>query len=194
MAIAVSCSADRQALVKITPDGVFLEQLETDPARFLPEEVDADLDADTGGVSGTGQRAAVRIDLTQPMAQVLDELGRHPVKTRISLNGPLAVARDLAHAKLKERLDAGESMPNYLRDHPGYYAGPAKTPEVMPSGWPRTASPPSRCWSTRSSAWRQSGRFRSGTPRRSSSSTTRATTSSPTSPPPSRGRSPRDRA
>ncbi len=134
VAIAVSCSADRQALAKITPEGIFLEQLETDPARFLPEQVDADLDEESVGVSGTGQRAAVPIDLHQPMAQVLAELSRHPVKTRVSLNGPLVVARDLAHAKIKERLDAGEKMPAYLREHPVYYAGPAKTPPGMPSG------------------------------------------------------------
>jgi fumarate hydratase class I len=134
VAIAVSCSADRQALAKITPEGVFIEQLETDPARFLPEQVDAELDAETQGVSGTGQRAAVRIDLHRPMDEILAELTKHPVKTRVSLTGPLVVARDLAHAKIKERLDAGEPMPDYLRDHPVYYAGPAKTPAGMPSG------------------------------------------------------------
>ncbi len=134
VAIAVSCSADRQALGKITADGVFLEQLETDPAQFLPEEVDADLDAETVGVSGTGKQSAVPIDLNQPMDRIREELSKHPVKTRVSLTGPLVVARDLAHAKIKERLDAGEPMPDYLRDHPVYYAGPAKTPEGMPSG------------------------------------------------------------
>ncbi len=134
VAIAVSCSADRQALAKITPEGIFLEQLETDPARFLPDQVDADLDEESVGVSGTGQRAAVPIDLHQPMEHVLAELSKHPVKTRVSLTGPLVVARDLAHAKIKERLDAGEEMPAYLREHPVYYAGPAKTPPGMPSG------------------------------------------------------------
>ncbi|MFX0538345.1 fumarate hydratase [Ornithinimicrobium sp. Y1847] len=134
VAIAVSCSADRQALAKITPEGVFLEQLETDPARFLPEQVDSELDEQTQGVTGTGKGATVRIDLKQPMEQILDELTKHPVKTRVSLTGPLVVARDLAHAKIKERLDAGEEMPDYLRNHPVYYAGPAKTPEGMPSG------------------------------------------------------------
>ncbi|GAA1153692.1 fumarate hydratase [Ornithinicoccus hortensis] len=134
VAIAVSCSADRQALGKITADGVFLEQLETDPAQFLPEEVDADLDAETVGVSGTGKQSSVPIDLNQPMDRIREELSKHPVKTRVSLTGPLVVARDLAHAKIKERLDAGEPMPDYLRDHPVYYAGPAKTPEGMPSG------------------------------------------------------------
>ena len=134
VAVAVSCSADRQALAKITPEGIFLEQLEIDPARFLPDEVDSELDEDTHGVSGTGKGATVRIDLNAPMEEILAELSRHPVKTRVSLTGPLVVARDIAHAKIKERLDAGEEMPGYLRDHPVYYAGPAKTPEGMPSG------------------------------------------------------------
>jgi fumarate hydratase class I len=124
VAIAVSCSADRQALGKITPDGVFLEQLETDPATYLPDPTDAHLEADE----------AVRIDLNRPMDDILAELTRHPVKTRLSLTGPLVVARDIAHAKIKERLDAGEEMPAYLRDHAVYYAGPAKTPEGYASG------------------------------------------------------------
>ena len=123
VAIAVSCSADRQALGKITPDGVFLEQLEFDPSHFLPETTDDHLGGDV-----------VEIDLNQPMPQILAELTKHPVKTRLSLNGPLIVARDIAHAKIKERLDAGEEMPQYLKDHPVYYAGPAKTPAGMPSG------------------------------------------------------------
>lgn len=134
VAIAVSCSADRQCLAKITPEGVFIEQLETDPGRFLPDVVDEDLDADSHGVSGTGKGASVRIDLNQPMEQIRAELSKHPVKTRVSLTGPLIVARDIAHAKIKERLDAGEEMPQYLKDHPVYYAGPAKTPEGMASG------------------------------------------------------------
>lgn len=134
VAIAVSCSADRQALAKITPEGVFIEQLETDPARFMPEQVDSELDEETQGASGTGARSAVPIDLNQPMEVVLTELSKHPVKTRVSLNGTVVVARDLAHAKIKERLDAGDNMPDYLRDHPVYYAGPAKTPKGMPSG------------------------------------------------------------
>jgi fumarate hydratase class I len=123
VAIAVSCSADRQALAKITRDGVFLEQLETDPARYLPETTDDDLDGDV-----------VRIDLNRPMDEIRAELSRYPVKTRLSLTGPLVVARDIAHAKIKERLDAGEPMPQYLRDHAVYYAGPAKTPEGYASG------------------------------------------------------------
>ncbi|SEF80439.1 fumarase, class I, homodimeric [Actinacidiphila yanglinensis] len=123
VAIAVSCSADRQALAKITAEGVFLEQLETDPARFLPETTDEHLDDDV-----------VRIDLNRPMAEIRAELTRYPVKTRLSLSGPLVVARDIAHAKIKERLDAGEEMPQYLRDHAVYYAGPAKTPEGYASG------------------------------------------------------------
>ncbi len=134
IAIAVSCSADRQCLGKITPEGVFIEALETEPARFMPEVVDEELDADSHGISGTGKGAAVRIDLNKPMAEVLAELSKHPVKTRVQLNGPVIVARDIAHAKIKERLDAGEEMPQYLKDHPVYYAGPAKTPEGMASG------------------------------------------------------------
>jgi fumarate hydratase class I len=125
VAIAVSCSADRQALGKITAEGVFLEQLETDPARYLPDPTEAQL------IQG-GE--VVRIDLNRPMAEIRAELSKHPVKTRLSLTGPLVVARDIAHAKIKERLDAGEEMPSYLRDHPVYYAGPAKTPSGMPSG------------------------------------------------------------
>ena len=125
VAIAVSCSADRQALGKITPEGVFLEQLETDPAHYLPETTDEALQAEAD---------VVRIDLNQPMADILAELTKHPVKTRLSLTGPLVVARDIAHAKIQERLDAGEGMPEYLKDHAVYYAGPAKTPEGYASG------------------------------------------------------------
>ncbi|HEU4948563.1 MAG TPA: fumarate hydratase [Kribbella sp.] len=124
VAIAVSCSADRQALAKITPEGVFLEQLERDPARFLPDTTDSHLE---GG-------DVVRIDLNRPMSEIRTELSKLPVKTRLSLSGPLVVARDIAHAKVKERLDAGEAMPQYLRDHAVYYAGPAKTPEGYASG------------------------------------------------------------
>ncbi|GIL37489.1 fumarate hydratase [Phycicoccus sp. DTK01] len=133
VAIAVSCSADRQVLGKITPEGVFIEQLETDPARFLPDTTHEGLE-DAEGVSGTGAGAVVPIDLNRPMDEILAELTKYPVKTRLSLTGPLVVARDIAHAKIKERLDAGEPMPQYLKDHPVYYAGPAKTPEGMPSG------------------------------------------------------------
>jgi fumarate hydratase, class I len=125
VAIAVSCSADRQALGKITADGVFLEQLETDPASYLPDTTTSDL------ISG-GE--VVRIDLHRPMPEILAELSKHPVRTRLSLTGPLVVARDIAHAKIKERLDAGEGMPAYLRDHAVYYAGPAKTPAGYASG------------------------------------------------------------
>ena len=121
VAIAVSCSADRQALGKITAEGVFLEQLETDPAQYLP-----DAERRRHLIQG-GE--VVEIDLNQPMAEILAELSQHPVKTRLSLTGPLVVARDIAHAKIQERLDAGEPMPQYLKDHPVYYAGPAKTPE-----------------------------------------------------------------
>ncbi|HEX6419836.1 MAG TPA: fumarate hydratase [Acidimicrobiales bacterium] len=123
VAVAVSCSADRQALAKITYDGLYLEQLEHDPARFLPEVDESALGADV-----------VRIDLSRPMDEIRAELSRHPVKTRLSLSGPMVVARDIAHARIKARLDAGEAMPAYLRDHCVYYAGPAKTPEGMASG------------------------------------------------------------
>jgi fumarate hydratase class I len=123
VAVAVSCSADRQALGKITAAGVFLEQLEEDPASYLPEVTHDDLADDV-----------VRIDLNRPMDEIRSELSRYPVKTRLSLSGPMVVARDIAHAKIKERLDAGEPMPQYLRDHCVYYAGPAKTPEGYASG------------------------------------------------------------
>ncbi|MFQ5972392.1 MAG: fumarate hydratase [Alphaproteobacteria bacterium] len=121
--LGVSCSADRQAVGKITAEGVFLEQLETDPARFLPEVDAGDLPGDVA-----------RIDLNRPMAEIREELGRLPVKARISLSGPMTVARDLAHAKLKAALDQGQDLPSYLKQHPIYYAGPAKTPEGMVSG------------------------------------------------------------
>ncbi|MGB0671962.1 MAG: FumA C-terminus/TtdB family hydratase beta subunit, partial [Rhodospirillales bacterium] len=121
--IGVSCSADRQILGKITADGVFLEQLETDPAKYLPEVTDAKL----GG-------EVISIDLNRPMADVLAELSKYPVKTRLSLSGSLIVARDIAHAKLKERLDAGDGLPQYFKDHAVYYAGPAKTPDGYASG------------------------------------------------------------
>ncbi len=123
VAIAVSCSADRQALGRITADGVFLEQLETDPARFLPETETRELSNDV-----------VAVDLDQPMDAIRNQLTRHAVKTRLSLTGTLVVARDIAHAKLKERLDAGDGLPDYLRERPVYYAGPAKTPAGYASG------------------------------------------------------------
>ena len=123
VALAVSCSADRNAIGKITADGVFLEQLETDPARFLPEVTDEHLGGDV-----------VDIDLNRPMSEIRAELSRYPVKTRLSLSGPLVVARDIAHAKLKERLDAGQGLPQYMKDRAVYYAGPAKTPVGMASG------------------------------------------------------------
>ena len=132
VAIAVSCSADRQALGRIDADGVWLEQLETDPARFLPDTTHDTLEQ-RARIELT-EAAVVRIDLNQPMAQVLAELTKHPVTTRLSLTGPLVVARDIAHAKIKELLDAGQPMPQYLRDHAVYYAGPAKTPAGYASG------------------------------------------------------------
>jgi fumarate hydratase, class I len=121
--LGVSCSADRQILAKITREGVFLEQLETDPAKYLPEVDQSELGAST-----------VRIDLRQPMPAVLAALSKHPVGTRLALSGPLIVARDIAHAKLKERLDRGEELPGYFRDHAVYYAGPAKQPRGLASG------------------------------------------------------------
>ncbi|MGH8058816.1 MAG: FumA C-terminus/TtdB family hydratase beta subunit, partial [Candidatus Entotheonellia bacterium] len=121
--LGVSCSADRQILGKISRDGVFLEQLETNPGQYLPEVRDDQL-------SGN----AVHIDLNRPMAEILAELRKHPVATRLSLHGPMVVARDIAHAKLKERLDAGEELPQYFKDHVVYYAGPAKRPEGYASG------------------------------------------------------------
>ena len=123
IAIAVSCSADRQAKAKITKDGIFLEVLETDPAHFLPETTDEHLNDDV-----------VAIDLNQPMASVLAELSKHPVKTRLSLTGTLVVARDLAHAKIKADMEAGKPMPEYLKNYAVYYAGPAKTPAGYASG------------------------------------------------------------
>ncbi|MBE9557198.1 MAG: fumarate hydratase C-terminal domain-containing protein, partial [Proteobacteria bacterium] len=121
--IGVSCSADRQALGKITRDGIFLEQLETNPAKFMPVIDEASLSDNV-----------VEIDLNRPMKEILAELSKHPIKTRLSLNGPLIVARDLAHAKLRARLDAGEPLPDYFKNHPVYYAGPAKTPKGYASG------------------------------------------------------------
>ena len=123
VAIAVSCAADRQALGKITADGIFLEQLEHDPAQFLPEVTDTILGGDV-----------VAIDLNRPMSEIRETLSKLPIKTRLSLSGPMVVARDIAHAKLKERIDAGEGLPQYLKDHCEYYAGPAKTPDGYASG------------------------------------------------------------
>jgi fumarate hydratase, class I len=123
VAIAVSCSADRQATAKINRNGVFLEQLETDPAQYLPEPTDAELADDV-----------VRIDLSRPMGEIRAELSRYPIKTRLALTGPMVVARDIAHAKIAELLDSGQPMPDYLRDHAVYYAGPAKTPAGYASG------------------------------------------------------------
>ncbi len=123
VAIAVSCSADRQALGKITKDGVFLEELERDPAHYLPEIDESHL----GG-------EVVQVDLNRPMSEIRAQLTKYPVKTRLALSGSLVVARDIAHAKLKERIDRGEGLPQYMKDHPVYYAGPAKTPVGYASG------------------------------------------------------------
>ena len=123
IAIAVSCSADRQAKAKITKDGIFLEQLETDPVHFMPETTDSHLDDNV-----------VKIDLNQPMADIRAELSKYPVKTRVSLTGTIVVARDIAHARIKAMLDEGKPMPEYLKNHAVYYAGPAKTPEGYASG------------------------------------------------------------
>jgi fumarate hydratase class I len=121
--IGVSCSADRQAKAKITRDGVFLERLETNPAQYLPEVTDQELPGEV-----------VEIDLSRPMAEIRATLSRHPIKTRLSLHGPLIVARDIAHAKLRERLEQGKGLPDYFKERMVYYAGPAKTPEGMASG------------------------------------------------------------
>ncbi len=123
VAMAVSCSADRQALGKITSSGIFIEKLETDPARFLPEVTHEQLNNEV-----------VSIDLNKPMAEIRATLSQYPVKTRVMLTGPMVVARDLAHAKIKERLDAGQGLPQYMKDHCVYYAGPAKTPTGYASG------------------------------------------------------------
>ena len=123
ISIAVSCSADRQAKAKITKDGIFLEELERDPAHFLPDTTDEHLDDNV-----------VKIDLNKPMDVVRAELSKHPVKTRVSLTGTIVVARDLAHARIKEALDAGQALPQYLKDYAVYYAGPAKTPTGYASG------------------------------------------------------------
>jgi fumarate hydratase class I len=121
--IGVSCSADRQIRAKITPEGVFLEQLETDPSKFLPEATEEILGGDV-----------VAVDLNRPMSEIRGQLSQYPVKTRLALSGTMVVARDIAHAKLKERLDRGDGLPDYIKDHPVYYAGPAKTPHGLPTG------------------------------------------------------------
>jgi fumarate hydratase class I len=121
--MGVSCSADRNVLAKIDRDGIWVEQLETNPGRFIPERY-----------RGVPYRPKVQVDLNRPMKEILAELSKHPVATMVSLTGPIVVARDIAHAKLKERLDKGEGLPQYFKDHPVYYAGPAKTPAGLPSG------------------------------------------------------------
>jgi fumarate hydratase class I len=121
--MGVSCSADRNIKAKINKDGIWIEKMETNPARFIPEEL-----------RRAGEGEAVQIDLNQPMADILKELSKYPVSTRLSLNGTIVVGRDIAHAKLKERIDAGLGLPQYVKDHPIYYAGPAKTPNSMASG------------------------------------------------------------
>jgi fumarate hydratase class I len=121
--LGVSCSADRQALGKITRDGVFLEELEHNPAQYLPDVSASKLGGDV-----------VEIDLRKPMKEILAQLSRHPIKTRLSLTGPMIVARDLAHSKLRERLEKGQGLPDYFKNHPVYYAGPAKTPQGYASG------------------------------------------------------------
>jgi fumarate hydratase, class I len=121
--MGVSCSAHRNIKAKITKDGLFLEQLEVNPGRFIPERF-----------RRAGEGGIVHIDLNRPMKDIVAELSKHPVKTRLALTGPIVVARDIAHAKLKERLDRGEDLPRYFKDHPVYYAGPAKTPDGMPAG------------------------------------------------------------
>src|SRR4051794_19454966 len=121
--MGVSCSADRNIKAKINKDGIWLEKLEDNPGRFIPEEL-----------REQGEGDAVKIDLNRPMKEILAELSKYPVSTRLSLTGTIVVGRDIAHAKLNERLDRGEGLPQYLKDHPIYYAGPAKTPKGLPSG------------------------------------------------------------
>jgi fumarate hydratase class I len=121
--MGVSCSADRNILAKIDRDGVWVEELERNPGRFIPERY-----------RGARHAAQVAIDLDRPMKEILAELSKHKVATAVSLTGSIVVARDIAHARLKERLDRGEGLPQYFKDHPVYYAGPAKTPEGLPSG------------------------------------------------------------
>ena len=121
--LGVSCSADRQALGKITREGVFLEQLEHNPAQYLPE-------IDESALGGE----VVQVDLNRPMSEILAQLRKYPIKTRLSLSGPMIVARDLAHSKLRERLESGQGLPDYFKNHPVYYAGPAKTPTGYASG------------------------------------------------------------
>lgn len=121
--MGVSCSADRNMKGKITKDGIWLEKLEANPGRFIPD-----------ALRGANDAGVVKVNLNQPMSAILSDLSKYPVKTRLSLNGTIIVARDIAHAKLKERLDSGEGLPQYIKDHPVYYAGPAKTPKGMPSG------------------------------------------------------------
>ena len=121
--LGVSCSADRQAFAKINKNGMFLERLETDPGKYIPDTLETDVSEEV-----------VKVDLNQPMDQIRKQLSQYPIKTRVVLSGPMIVARDIAHAKLKERLDSGHSLPDYLKNHPIYYAGPAKTPEGLASG------------------------------------------------------------
>jgi fumarate hydratase class I len=121
--MGVSCSADRNIKAKINKEGIWIEKLEDNPGRFIPEEL-----------RQAGEGDAVKIHLNRPMAEILEELDKYPVATRLSLNGTIIVGRDIAHAKLKERLDRGEGLPQYVKDHPVYYAGPAKTPQGMASG------------------------------------------------------------
>jgi len=123
VAMAVSCSADRNILAKINKDGIWVEKMESNPGQYIPEEL-----------RKAGEGNVVKIDLNQPMSEILKELSKYPVATRLSLNGTIVVGRDIAHAKLKERLDAGEDLPQYIKDHPIYYAGPAKTPEGYACG------------------------------------------------------------
>jgi len=123
VAMAVSCSADRNIKAKINKEGIWVEKMESNPGQYIPEEL-----------RNTGEGNTVQINLDMPMSEILKELSKHPVSTRLSLNGTIIVGRDIAHAKLKERLDAGEDLPQYIKDHPIYYAGPAKTPEGFACG------------------------------------------------------------
>ena len=146
--IAVSCSADRQARAKITSEGLFLERLETDPARFLPEASADELSSEV-----------VAVDLDRPMGEILRRLARYPVKTRLALTGTLVVGRDIAHARIKERLDAGEPMPDYMRDHPGVLRRAGQdAPRATPRG--RSGRPPRAAWTPTSTSSRpRAGRW-----------------------------------
>ena len=188
--MGVSCSADRNIKAKINRDGIWIEKLESNPGKYIPEHL-----------RQAGEGEAVKVNLNQPMSEILALLSQYPVSTRLSLSGTIIVARDIAHAKLKELIDSGEALPQYVKDHPIYYAGPAKTPDGYASGslgpttagrmdsyvdllqarrryWPSRASAASSAWRIRSWVWRLSGKLKWRISRRLSSSMIKAMTSS----------------